>query len=293
MVTTAVILAAGKGTKLFPYCDTWQKAALPLANSPLIRWQIDALKQCGIKRFIVVTSHFGGQVRDALSSVEQVEYREQSVPDGTANALKLVLPKISNDAFLVVYGDTVFEPQDIKTVLDVYQEKKQAVALVQNLGSLSSQDWLCANLRDHKIKDILGHPREASHRLCGIYALDKKIIPYLEQNPGLMTSVEVGNMPPVEADLAESLSQYIKRGNPVSAVECQGIFDDIDKPWHYLDANDRWLKHVCSSIQENNIAESASVSPHAEIQGNIVVGENSVLGADVKIKGIVIRGNNT
>lgn len=292
MTTTAVILAAGKGTKLFPYADTWQKAALPLANRSLIRWQVEALQTCGVKKIIVVINHFGGQVRSALADIDGVEFVEQLKPNGTANALQYAIPRLDEKEYLVVNGDTVFLEADIHAILAAYHEQAKPVALVQPLGSLSPQEWLCANVESHQIKSILGHPREASHRLCGIYVLNQTLLPYLENNPGLMTSVEVGNMPPVNGELAETISQSIQAGNTVHAVECHSLFFDIDKPWHYLDASDAWLSLVCSNLYESKIAESATVSPLAEMDGFIVVGENSVIGSGVKIKGNAIIGKN-
>lgn len=293
MVTTAVILAAGKGSKLFPYADTWQKAALPIANRPLIRWQIDALHACGIQKFIVVINHFGSQVRQSLDGVDSVTFVEQKNLSGTANALQCAIPHLQDTDFMVVYGDTLFHEGDIRTAIDQYQSNHTPLALVQSLGSQSPQEWLCANISEQNIKEIYGHPREASHRLCGIYILNQDIHPYLEQNPGLMTSVEVGNMPPVDSELAESISQYIQSGKTVQTVECQSLFFDIDKPWHYLDASDAWLSLVCSNIYESQIAESATISPNAEIEGFIRVGENSVIGSGAKIKGNCIIGSNT
>lgn len=293
MVKTAVILAAGKGSKLFPYCDTWQKAALPVANRSLIRWQIDALRACGIQKFIVVINHFGSQVRHALDGVDNITFVEQKSLSGTANALQCAFSHLTENEYMLVYGDTLFHEGDIRTALDMHQENHTPLALVQSLGSQSPQEWLCVNLSEHKIKEIYGHPREASHRLCGIYILNQDIHPYLDQNPGLMTSVEVGNMPPVESELAESISQYIQSGKTVQAVECQSLFFDIDKPWHYLDASDAWLSLVCSNIYESQIAESATISPNAEIEGFIHVGENSIIGSGAKIKGNCIIGSNT
>ncbi len=66
MVETAVILAAGRGSKMWPYGDTWPKAALPVANRPLIQWQIETLQACGIKTIVVVIDHLGAQIRDAI-----------------------------------------------------------------------------------------------------------------------------------------------------------------------------------------------------------------------------------
>lgn len=62
-------------------------------------------------------------------------------------------------------------------------------------------------------------------------------MPYLEANPGIMSTVPVGGMPPVEAELAESLQCFVDAGHPIAAVMADDDFVDLDKPWHILEAN--------------------------------------------------------
>ena len=293
MIKTAILLAAGRGTKLWPYGDTWAKAAIPVGNQPVIQWQLEALHACGCKRFLVVVGHLCSQVRAAAADRVDIEWIEQSRPTGTAEALRLAWRTPISEPVLVVYGDTLFTREDVEKLLHAYQKTKVPAALVQALGSRPSQDWLCANVQNGQIREILGHPRQATHRLCGLYVLPPDFLPYLERNPGLMTSVEVGNMPPLEAECAESISRYLREGHPVQAVEAGEYFADLDKPWQLLDANTLFLKYRFASLTSNQVAPTAAVSPQAEIEGKIIVGNNSIIGPDVKIKGSAIIGNNT
>ncbi len=293
MVDTAIILAAGAGSKIWPYGDTWPKAALPIANRPIIHWQIDALQTCGIQNIIVVIGPLGSQIRDAVSGLAGVQCVEQKQPKGTADSLLAGLSFIKEPDFLTLYGDTVFSVEDLKQLLAAHENGDEACALVQSLGSLPPNEWLCANVDNDRVHQILGHPREASHRLCGVYCLSRKLVPYLTNNPGLMTSVEVGNMPSLESELAESLSRFLRDGGTIRAVETQRFFVDVDKPWHILDANSAVLTSLGSKITTDQIASSAVVEKGAEIGGHIVVGENSVIGHDVKVKGNLWVGKNT
>ncbi|MBI1387339.1 MAG: NTP transferase domain-containing protein [bacterium] len=293
MAETAVILAAGRGTKLWPYGDTWAKAALPIANWPLIQWQIETMQACGVQRFLVVTGHHDGQVRDAVSGFDNVECIDQLKPNGTADALLHALDYIDDETFLVVYGDVLFAEEDLRALMDRAGDGEPPAAMVQALNGKPSGEWLCANLEDDFIKTILGHPREATHRLCGVYALTRDVVPFVENNPGLMTSVEVGAMPPMEMDLAESISRFIQRGGEMFAVETREAFFDIDKPWHLLDANFGYLGYLGARLTQNEIAASAVIEDGAEIDGFVVMGENSFIGRDVKIKGNLWLGDHS
>lgn len=293
MVNTAIILAAGKGTKLWPYCETWPKAALPVANRPLIQWQIQRMQSCGIKNIVVVVGHLGAQVRDAVSGIVGVECVEQKQPQGTADSLLCALAVVKDERFLVTYGDILFTEEDLKELIRTSNARNLYTALVQPLRHHSPQEWICANLHDGHVAQILGHPREATHRLCGVYVLDKTVHSQLVNNPGIMTSVEVGNMPPLEYELAETLSRYIQGIGKIAAVETGGPCFDIDKPWQYLDANHAWLSYLSSKLTENKIHSTAQVDPGAEIDGCLVVGEGSRIGRGVKIKGNLWVGNHT
>lgn len=292
MTTTAIILAAGRGTKLWPYGETWAKAALPIANYPLIVWQVEALQAAGLDQIVVVTGPLEGQVRDALAEIEGVVYVSQPAPKGTADALRLALDVIEDETFLVLYGDVLLGIDAVPSLLDAAEQGVPA-ALVKPVQGTECLEWLCANVKDEQVSEIYGHPREASHQLCGAYILDRAIVPFLANNAGWMTSVEVGGMPPREAELAESLSQYLRTGEPLCAVEWTGLFADIDKPWHWLDANTALLNDMALRLEENSLADDAVIAEGAEIDGFVVMGAGSFIGHDVKIKGNVWIGENT
>lgn len=289
MVECAIILAAGHGSKIWPYGDTWPKAALPLANWPLIQWQIEAIQDAGIQTVYVVVHHLHQQIHEAVVDFEDVHLIRQTEIHGTADSLLCATQSISESEFLVVYGDTLFTQEAVQLLLQV----EGLAALVRPVASHQSGEWLCANVDDGRIRQILGHPREASHQLCGLYALNRDIIPYLETNPGMMKSVEVGNMPPLDAELAESLSQFIQDEGELIAIENSGLYADLDKPWHYLDANEALLNHLGENLTENEIDESAEIQEGAEIEGFVVMGANSFIGHDVKIRGNLWVGDNT
>lgn len=293
MIDTAILLAAGRGTKMWPYGDTWPKAALPIANRPVIDWQIHALHACGIKHIVVVTGHLGGQVRAAVSGRMGVECVEHKQPRGTADSLLCGLACAKAERFVVAYGDILYTREDLQRLLGRAQETSGHAALVQPLGNLSPTEWLCATLRGNQINRILGHPREATHRLCGLYVLSRDMIPHLGNHPGLMTSVEVGTMPPLEAELAESLSRSLQNGDPLHAVEAQHFYADLDKPWHYLDANTEFLALLGGNLTGNEIADTAHIDPGAEIEGYLIAGAGAVIGKGVKIRGNLWAGQNS
>jgi len=65
---TAMIFAAGLGTRLKPLTDTTPKALVPLADKPLLQWQVEKLRDAGIEDIIVNVHHFPDQIIDTIQT---------------------------------------------------------------------------------------------------------------------------------------------------------------------------------------------------------------------------------
>lgn len=62
----AMIFAAGLGTRLKPLTDTMPKALVPLAGKPLLQWQVERLREAGIRDIIVNVHHFPDMIIDSI-----------------------------------------------------------------------------------------------------------------------------------------------------------------------------------------------------------------------------------
>jgi len=293
-VKTAIILAAGEGTKIVPYQETRQKAALPVANVPAVRRLAADLQALGFSRFVVVVGHRKEQVRHALAGVEGVVFVEQPRLEGTAPAVLLALHYVEDEPYLVVYGDIVLARENLQQLIERFGSTgAEAAALVQPLERERSLDWICARVSEDRLQRVMGHPRRGEHRLCGVYAFRSSATDYLARNPGVIRDVNVGGMPPMEADVAASLDVMLDEGREVLAVPTVDFFVDMDKPWHILHANRRASEYMFRHIETDSIHPTARVSEKANIQGRIILGEGSEIGDRVEILGPVIVGKNS
>lgn len=295
-MTVAIVLAAGDGKKMFPYDLTRQKCAIPVANEPIARRLVRQLQGAGVQRFILVTGHNAGQVREAVGDMDGISFVHQSQRDGTATATLLALREVSDaEEFIVAYGDVVLTQSDVVALLQAHRDGGAiATVLVQRLTPpLDSRDWLCTSVHGERITQVQGHPRGASHRLAGLFAFRKDAIPFLERNPGVMKSVPVGGMPPLEYELAQSLQMLLEAGKEVAAVETKGFVVDLDKPWHILEAAYYVVKELREQFPEDQIAPTAHIDDSAEINGRIVLGEHCLIGKRVVINGFLHAAANT
>jgi NDP-sugar pyrophosphorylase family protein len=292
-IQTAVILAAGAGTKFWPYNLVRNKAAFPIANVPAVRRLVDQVSELGIERVIVVTGHGEASVRAALRGcAADVQFVRQPQAAGTADAVMQAAPLLDTD-FLVVSGDVVTDIVNLAGLQARFEaDRPMAAALIQSLGDERPHDWLVANADEGKLTGIEGHSRDGTHRLCGIYAMRAEALGYLRDNPGIVHSVPVGGMPPVESEIAQSLQMMIDEQADALAVETSGYFVDLDKPWHILEANHHVIQSMSTGLSENIIPASARIHDGAEIEGHVHLGENAIIGNRVAVRGDLWLGDN-
>lgn len=289
---SAVVLAAGLGSRIWPYGVVRQKAAFPIGNVPVVRRIVHDLAALGIERIVVVVGHGEASVRAALRPCRvAVEFVRQPQPIGSADAAWLGARVIQEDC-LVVAGDVVTARANLAAMIDAWASGKlPALALVQPLGHEQPQDWLVATIGDGLLRGVMGHPREGSHRLTGIYAFSTNAVDCLRDNPGIMHQVPVGGMPALESEIAQSLQMMVDEGQEVGVVETVAYLVDLDKPWHILEANWQLFESMTQASFESVIPASSRIHEGAEIEGRVALGENCTIGNRVVVRGDVWLGD--
>jgi histidinol-phosphate phosphatase family protein len=129
MVTTAVVLAGGKGTRLQAAFPDMAKPMVPLAGKPVLQHLVETYSAQGIERFFFTIGHLGDQIRghfgDGSAWGVDIYYFEETTPLGTAGALAELRDALP-ETFWVMYGDTL---SDIDLAhMEAYHVSKRAHA---------------------------------------------------------------------------------------------------------------------------------------------------------------------
>ncbi|MGY6744547.1 MAG: sugar phosphate nucleotidyltransferase [Cecembia sp.] len=287
---TAIILSAGKGSKMWPYAQIRPKSLIPISNKPILIHQIELLKGAGFKHILVAVNQHEQAYRYALRNVEDVEIIQVGETEGNAQSLLLCLKKIERKRFLVMYGDVWVEKPDFDRFL-IASTGPSALLLKH---PETSRNYIGCNLHeDGTIKEIIGHSRsETSHHFLA-FILEQEIIPFLTKVSPIFPSVEVGMMPPDEVFLEAALVDWMNKGNKLQGFVCNLPAFDLDKPWHILQANYQNNREICTQIVENLLNEGAEIDPSAKIDGFVRLGRNSKIGKNVIIEGNVWVGDHT
>lgn len=105
----AIILAAGRGSRLSPLTNTTPKPLLVVRGRPLIVRQLDQLKEAGITEVVINLHHLGEQIEKALGDGDRygvhIRYSHEATLLETGGGIKQALPLLDDDEFLVCNGD--------------------------------------------------------------------------------------------------------------------------------------------------------------------------------------------
>lgn len=136
MVKKAIVLAAGKGTRLKPITNAIPKEIIRVGKDPAIEHVLKVLKAGGIEDVLLIVGRKKHALIDYLGSGERlglkIYYRLQEEPKGTAHAVSLGKDFIGEDEdFVIMYGDNYFTPYEtMKNIVDFHQKKDGGGTLV-------------------------------------------------------------------------------------------------------------------------------------------------------------------
>ena len=108
VVTQAVIMAGGKGTRLHPYSALFPKPLMPLGDMPVLELLLRRMKSAGVTDVILAVNHLGRLIRTFFGDGSQlglsIRYSNESQPLGTAGALGNMIDEL-DETFMVCNGD--------------------------------------------------------------------------------------------------------------------------------------------------------------------------------------------
>lgn len=120
-IDRAILLAAGKGTRLGSLTAHAPKPLLEVAGKPILVHITDGLMRAGIERFLIVTGHFGELIEAELGNGAavgvRIEYVRQERLEGTARALALGREFAEGEPFFFGWGDILVRPENYRSVM--------------------------------------------------------------------------------------------------------------------------------------------------------------------------------
>lgn len=129
-----IVLAAGKGTRLYPMTLPVCKPLLPVYDKPLIYYPVSVLMQAGIREILVIVppgeeSVFQALMGDGSQWGMSISYAVQTVPRGIADAMLVGADFIGDDSVCLVLGDNIFHQERLPALLKQAAEQQAGATI--------------------------------------------------------------------------------------------------------------------------------------------------------------------
>jgi UDP-N-acetylglucosamine diphosphorylase/glucosamine-1-phosphate N-acetyltransferase len=297
----AIILAAGKGTRLQPLTLTRPKHLVPIGGKPIIDHVITALRNAGINEIVFIVNYMAERLQhhleDGTRYEMKFEYVVQKQLKGTADATSFAEPFVTED-FLLTYGDWLTTSDAINAVLKMH-EKEKPVATMAVVPVENPEHYGVVELENSFVKAIVEKPRrdEAPTNLAnaGIYVLSTKIFEAIKR---------IEQSPRGELEMTDSLSFLLKEGHKIIAAKLSSSeMFDVGLVWDLFEAN-RWvlektkpkkkgqIEDAVHLIGPVTIKEGARIRSGVYIEGPVFIGKDSDIGPNCFIRPYTSIGQN-
>ena len=222
----AVVLAAGRGTRMKSLTDDCPKPMLPLAGRPMLAHQLDRFATAGISRVCIVVGYRGQMIRDYFASHPpagvELEYAVQREQNGTGSAALLAREFATGGQFLLTFGDILVEPQVYTELFRLAPGAEQVLALTEVEDPYRGGAVYVDGVRVTRIVEKPPKGTSTTNFLsAGIYVFNDRVFGALE------------NLAPSsrgEYDLTDAISAAVRAGRLVRYFVVPGFWRDVGRP---------------------------------------------------------------
>jgi dTDP-glucose pyrophosphorylase len=223
----AVLLAAGRGTRMRELTQELPKPMLQVRGKPVLQHIIEGLRDAGLTDFLVVVGWHAEVVRDFFGEgsklAVRIDYTTQVVQDGTGKVVELAREFAGSDPFVLSYGDILIAPENYPRICAALTDAEAVVSVKRN-EDVSQGGAVFVNekfeLIDLREKPKPGEPTSPWYN-AGIYAFRPSIFAYI---------AKLERSPRGEFELTDAVRNLALAGHKVQALELTGDWADVRDP---------------------------------------------------------------
>ncbi len=226
-IRKAVLLAAGKGTRMRELTNELPKPMIAVRGKPILMHIVEGLRAAGVThiqivvgwRAEVVEEFFGDGGKHGVS----VEYVTQEVQDGTGRVVELAKGFAGADPFILSYGDILIDPANYSRLADL-GDAEALISVKHNPGEIAKGGAVFVNERfemtDLREKPQPGEPTSPWYN-AGVYAFRPSIFEF---------TARLEKSPRGEYELTDAIRALAMSGRKVQVLELSGDWADVRDP---------------------------------------------------------------
>lgn len=310
-MSTAVVLAAGRGSRLGPLTETRPKPMVPLANRPIVGHVLDALSRAGVTDVVLVVGYRRDRIQSYVGDGARwdldVTYVVQNAPLGTGDALARAEGHVG-ESFLVVNGDTVIEAALVERLLAVSDAGESAVTVIDtdragSYGAVDVEDGRVVGITETEVV-------EASSSVlvnAGVYAMTDRVFDVIAEarTGGGAGASELG---------VTSLVDRLAADERPRTLRVESGWLPVNYLWDVVNANATVLRNwdvgdaaagdstagggpnadATAAVSAGSaVADTATVGPNASVLEETSLGANATVGANAVVSNSVVLPDAT
>ncbi len=227
-IQKAVILAAGRGTRMRELTAELPKPMIEVRGKPVLQHIVEGLHDAGIRHCLIVVGYRADAVRDFFGDGSRfnvaIQYKRQTVQDGTGRVVELARDFADNRPFVLAYGDILVDPANYERLVDHLSDDVEAMLTVRRGEDVSKGGAVFLNeemdLVDLREKPKPGEPTSPWYN-AGLYAF----------RPGIFEfTAKLKPSPRGEYELTDAIRDLAQSGKKVKALELTGEWADVRDP---------------------------------------------------------------
>ena len=226
-IEKAVILAAGRGTRMRELTAELPKPMIEVRGKPVLQHIVEGLRDAGIAELLLVVGYRADAVQDFFGDCSRcnvtIQYKTQTVQDGTGRVVELARDFVTNRPFILAYGDILVDPVNYKRMVDL-PDDVEAILTVTRGEDVSKGGAVFLNdemeLVELREKPNPGEPTSPWYN-AGLYAFRPSIFDF---------TAKLKQSPRGEYELTDAIRDLAQSGKKVRALELTGQWADVRDP---------------------------------------------------------------
>ena len=226
-IDKAVLLAAGRGTRMREMTAQLPKPMLEVRGKPVLQHIVEGLRDAGITSFLIIVGYRAESVENFFGDGSRynvgIQYLTQTVQDGTGRVVELARNFAADTPFILGYGDILVAPENYKRLVDIPKGVEAFISLtrgedVSKGGAVFVNDQM--ELVDLREKPKPGEPTSPWYN-AGLYVFRPSIFDFTAKlKPSLRG----------EYELTDAIRDLAQSGTRVQAIELTGRWADVRDP---------------------------------------------------------------